>query len=125
MKVTQTVDDLTGIQTDTEELKVTVDGKSATLDLSPQSADALRALVAQDQDNPASSLFAAIFRAVSPAHGRTPSVRRSSADKPSGSGKTPEELAEIREWAKTKGFKVADKGRIAANIIAEYDAAHA
>src|ERR1700677_2855449 len=35
-----------------------------------------------------------------------------------------EQSARIREWAKSRGFKVNERGRIPANIVAEYDAAH-
>jgi hypothetical protein len=32
------------------------------------------------------------------------------------------DLATIREWARAKGYQVADRGRISANIMDEYDA---
>lgn len=32
--------------------------------------------------------------------------------------------AEIRAWAKSKGIKVNERGRIAADIVARYEAAH-
>jgi hypothetical protein len=32
-------------------------------------------------------------------------------------------LAEIRAWAKTQGYQVADRGRIAAEVTAAYEAA--
>jgi hypothetical protein len=43
-----------------------------------------------------------------------------------GAGKRPgrEDLTAIREWAKQKGLKVSDRGRISADIIEQYDAAH-
>jgi hypothetical protein len=40
----------------------------------------------------------------------------------SGAGR--EQSARIREWAKSRGFKVNERGRIPANIVAEYEAAH-
>jgi hypothetical protein len=36
----------------------------------------------------------------------------------------PEQLKAIRAWAKGKGHKVSDRGRISANIVAAYEAAH-
>lgn len=42
----------------------------------------------------------------------------------SGSGKSPEELAKVREWARENGHTVADQGRIAKSIQDEFDAAH-
>ena len=35
-----------------------------------------------------------------------------------------ERSAEIRAWARERGHKVSERGRIPATIIAEYDAAH-
>ena len=35
----------------------------------------------------------------------------------------PEELRAIRQWAREQGLQVSDRGRIAADIIAKYDAA--
>lgn len=42
-----------------------------------------------------------------------------------GSGRSHSELNAIREWARAQGKTVADKGRIKASIIREYDQAHA
>ncbi|OKH75826.1 hypothetical protein EB72_08405 [Mycobacterium sp. SWH-M1] len=36
----------------------------------------------------------------------------------------PEQLAAIRAWARKNGFDVADRGRIKAEIIRAFDAAH-
>lgn len=44
---------------------------------------------------------------------------------PSGSGKSKEELANIREWAAKNGHEISPRGRIAAPILEAYDAAHA
>ncbi len=33
-------------------------------------------------------------------------------------------LAEIRAWARQRGHKVSERGRIPAQIIAEYEASH-
>jgi hypothetical protein len=35
-----------------------------------------------------------------------------------------ERSAQIRAWAKQRGYKVNERGRIPANIVAEYEAAH-
>jgi 23S rRNA maturation mini-RNase III len=42
----------------------------------------------------------------------------------SGSGKSPEELAAVRKWARENGHEVAEQGRIAKAIQDEYDEAH-
>ena len=36
----------------------------------------------------------------------------------------PEELRAIRQWAREQGLQVSDRGRISADIVAKYDAAH-
>nr|WP_024126095.1 histone-like nucleoid-structuring protein Lsr2 [Streptomyces sp. FR1]AHE38713.1 Hypothetical protein pFRL2_38c [Streptomyces sp. FR1] len=41
-----------------------------------------------------------------------------------GSGRTKEELADIRTWARANGYKVADAGIVAKKILDAYDAAH-
>ncbi|WP_256725360.1 Lsr2 family DNA-binding protein [Streptomyces acidiscabies] len=41
-----------------------------------------------------------------------------------GSGRTKEELAAIRTWARANGYEVADKGIVAKKILDAYDAAH-
>lgn len=41
----------------------------------------------------------------------------------SGSGRTSEELAHIRAWAKANGHEVSDRGRIKAEIIEAFDKA--
>jgi hypothetical protein len=51
--------------------------------------------------------------------------RRSSASNGSGSGRRSdrEDLAAIREWARKKGYKVSDRGRISAEIREAFEAA--
>jgi hypothetical protein len=34
------------------------------------------------------------------------------------------DLASIREWARAQGYEVSDRGRISANIVDAYNAAH-
>ena len=46
-------------------------------------------------------------------------VRRSEGER-----RGPQELREIRQWAREQGLRVSDRGRIAADIVAKYDAAH-
>jgi hypothetical protein len=36
----------------------------------------------------------------------------------------PEQLKAIRAWAKDNGYKVSDRGRISADIVSAYEAAH-
>lgn len=41
-----------------------------------------------------------------------------------GSGRSKEQLQAIRDWAKANGHAVSDRGRIPADVLAEFDAAH-
>lgn len=50
----------------------------------------------------------------------TPNIKGTKGSAPQGDSKT----TLVREWAKAQGKDVSDRGRIAADIIAEYDAAH-
>lgn len=49
---------------------------------------------------------------------------RSTGGASSGSGRSKEELEAIRAWGRQKGHQISDRGRISANIIEEFDAAH-
>src|SRR5512135_1814032 len=56
--------------------------------------------------------------------------RRANGGKPSRGRRaerqqrSPSELHAIRQWAREQGLQVSDRGRIAAIIVAKYDAAH-
>jgi hypothetical protein len=50
--------------------------------------------------------------------------RATGTRKPSGSGRSKEELAEIREWLTANGHDVSPRGRIKAELLEAYDAAH-
>ena len=39
-------------------------------------------------------------------------------------GRSASDVAAIREWARAQGFAVSDRGRISANIMDAYNAAH-
>lgn len=50
---------------------------------------------------------------------------RRAAKSASTSGATPkEQLAAIREWARDEGYEVSDRGRIKAEIVEAFEAAH-
>ena len=36
----------------------------------------------------------------------------------------PEQLKAIRAWAKENGYRVSDRGRISADVVAAYESAH-
>ena len=60
--------------------------------------------------------------------GRKVSGGRSGSGSRRSSGATtktdPEQLKAIRTWAKDNGHKVSDRGRISAEVVAAYEAAH-
>lgn len=49
---------------------------------------------------------------------------RSSSRRSSGSGRSKEELAQIREWLKANGHEVSERGRIKSELLEAYDTAH-
>ncbi|SDC06794.1 Lsr2 protein [Raineyella antarctica] len=53
---------------------------------------------------------------------RTTAKRSSSAPTGGGSGTS---ATAIREWARTQGIEVSDRGRVPANVRASYEEAHA
>ena len=55
---------------------------------------------------------------------RVNGVKPRRARRVAGGRRSPEELQAIRQWAREQGLQVSDRGRIAAIIVARYDAAH-
>lgn len=99
-------DDLDG--TDAEEtVTFGLDGVTYDIDLSADNAAALRDALA---------VYTASARRTS---GRA-SSRRSSRSRPAH-GPSP---AEVRDWARTEGYEVSDRGRVPADVRAAYDTAH-
>ena len=97
------VDDLDGSEA-TETVTFGLDGVSYEIDLSSGNAGQLRDELAQYVE-----------------HARKSNgIRR----RRSRSGAGREQSARIREWAKQRGMKVNERGRIPATIVAEYEAAH-
>lgn len=103
------VSDLSGGEAD-ETVTFSLDGTSYEMDLASKEADKFRGLF---QD------YIAVARKVSGGRGG-----RKASGKSSGSGRTSEELSAIREWAKSQGHEVSERGRIKQDIIDAYEAAH-
>jgi hypothetical protein len=99
------VDDLDGGEA-SETVSFSLDGTAYEIDLSSENADKLRKDFAQYIDR---------ARKGSGGGGRRRRTR-------SGPGR--ERSAEIRAWARQRGHKVSERGRIPATIITEYDASH-
>jgi Lsr2 len=120
-----TVDDLTGRETETKEVEVTVNGKKAKLDLSPESLAALEALVSGNGPE----AFASIFKAPTVPVRASKSTRSTSTANggsgKGGSGLDSATLTIIREWARGNGYAdLKNTGRLAQSVIREYDAAN-
>ncbi len=102
------VDDIDGNEAD-ETLEFGIDGKNYEIDLSKQNAGKLRDALAQ---------FVASGRRLSGGRGRRPAAtavaatRRPSIDR--------EQNQAIRDWARKRGMKVSDRGRIPAEVLDAY-----
>jgi hypothetical protein len=102
------VDDLSGAQAD-ETVSFGLDGKSYEIDLSSKNADKLREALAD---------YVAAAR--KPGGGRraaaASAARRPAVDR--------EQNQAIREWARNKGMKVNDRGRIPSEVVDAYHQAN-
>lgn len=54
--------------------------------------------------------------------GRTPAPAR--RGRPAGKAAGSDRVAEIREWARSNGHQVSERGRLSASLVAAYEAAH-
>ncbi|MBW3640362.1 MAG: Lsr2 family protein [Actinobacteria bacterium] len=109
------VDDLDGSEA-VETVSFTLDGSSYEIDLNRANAAALRDALAP--------WVGAARRA-----GRTtsaPASRRSSrgGSRPAAAGSDRGRVQAIREWARTNGHNVSERGRLSADVLAAYEAAH-
>jgi len=107
--VHQLVDDISGSVLEAgegETVSFSVDGRSFEIDLSATNAAALREVFAP---------YVAAGRRV--AGGRS-SRRRGGSSRRGAS----EELSAIRAWARENGYKVSNRGRVSAAIVAAYEA---
>lgn len=98
------VDDIDGGDAD-ETVSFALDGVHYAIDLSAANAARLRDTFAP---------FVGHARRVGAA------ARRGGRGRRGGGGRS----AQIREWARGQGIKVNERGRIAADVVAQYDAAH-
>ncbi|MCU0266492.1 MAG: Lsr2 family protein [Actinomycetia bacterium] len=99
------VDDIDGGAAQ-ETVAFALDGVSYEIDLSAPNAATLR------------EAFAPYVGAARKAGART--SRRAGARRAAAGSRS----AEIRAWAKEQGLKVSERGRISADVVAKYDAAH-
>ena len=114
--IRQLIDDLDGKPINTglgHEVTFSYQGADDRIDLRPANADKLEAVFAP---------YIKVAEKVSSA-GKS-RVKTSTATKKLGSGRSAEQLKEIREWAGKNGFDVSTRGRIKAEVIDAFDAAH-
>lgn len=101
------IDDLSGEAAD-ETVEFGIDGKNYEIDLSSGNADKLRDALAS---------YVASAR-------RSTGRRRGAAPPSGGSNRRPtidrEQNQAIREWARKRGMKVSDRGRIPAEVLEAY-----
>jgi hypothetical protein len=101
------IDDLDGEAAD-ETIEFGIDGKNYEIDLSKENASKLR------------DALAAFVAAARRSGGR----RRGSAAASAGPARRPsidrEQNQAIREWARKRGMKVSDRGRIPAEVLEAY-----
>ncbi|MBI5161660.1 MAG: Lsr2 family protein [Micrococcales bacterium] len=108
--VTYLVDDLDGteIGEGATATSFALNGVTYTIDLSPENAEKLEELLAPY-----------IEKAKRTGGSPTPSRRRGGA-----SANSAQFLASVREWANSSGYTVGERGRVKAEIIEAYRAAH-
>ncbi|APU16732.1 hypothetical protein FHR81_005629 [Actinoalloteichus hoggarensis] len=107
-KVTvQLLDDIDGTVAE-QTVKFGLDGMEFEIDLSTTNADKLRETLTPFMDNARRT------------GGRKRPGRGRVAGAPSGQADRERNQA-IREWARTQGLKVSDRGRIPAEVIEAYD----
>lgn len=109
------IDDLTGEEAEhISAVEFALDGVTYQLDLSDENAAKLRDTLAR---------YAGAGRRIG---GRRRAARRVQASAKGGAtGYNRETLKSIREWAKQNGHSVSDRGRLSAEVLTAWEAAHA
>ena len=100
------VDDLDGGDA-TETVSFGIDGTTYEIDLGDKNAAKLRDALAPYVG-----------------HGRKVSGGRRGGRKASGSGSLGPSPRLVRDWARSNGYEVSDRGRVPADVIAAYEAAN-
>ncbi|MFC0437376.1 Lsr2 family protein [Kutzneria buriramensis] len=108
--IVELVDDLDGGKAD-ESLTFSLDGVEYAIDLSAKNAGKLRDALAQ---------FVGHAQRVGGRKQRGAGTRT-----PVKAGGDKAQNQAIREWARSQGKQISDRGRIPAELIAEFQAAHA
>jgi hypothetical protein len=110
----QLVDDLDGISAADETVSFALDGVTYEIDLSEKNAAQLREYLEEF---------------IGPARRAGGRVKRGRATKPGAipiaPARSKEQTQAIRQWARDTGHELANRGRIPADVIEAFEAAHA
>jgi hypothetical protein len=116
----QFVDDLDGsVSDDVSTVTFALDGVSYEIDLREANANKLRDSL-EDYVASARRVGGRIKRSTTPAAPVAASAPAKASD-----ARSKEQTKAIREWARKNGHDLADRGRIPANVIEAFEAAHA
>lgn len=116
VQLVEFIDDMDGSEvseSDIETIAFTWDGAAYEIDLKPANAKKFAAAVKPYVDS------ARRARRGSSSHSGGSSRRAGG-----GSGRSKDQLQAIRDWATSQGYEVAPRGRIKAEVIEAFDAAH-
>ena len=104
------VDDLDGSEDDVSTVTFNLDGKNYEIDLSAANAEKLRGKLSKFTD------------AATKVTSKGSAARRGSK---AATVRTPHDQTQaIRDWARSNGFQVSDRGRISRSIQEAFEAAH-
>jgi hypothetical protein len=106
------IDDLDGSAAE-ETVTFGLDGSAYEIDLSAENASQLRDVLA---DYVANGRKASLIR--------TGARRTRAAVSAPARGASAPDTADVRSWARSNGYSVNDRGRLAADIVEAYQAAH-
>jgi Lsr2 len=125
--VVSLVDDLNGESEADETVEYALDGVTYEIDLTSDHAEALRKVFAPYMA--AARRTGGRVRSGSGGGARTGSGSRGRSSSSGGAvanaaGRSREALKAIRDWAKSSGWSVSDRGRLPNNVVEAYDAAH-
>ncbi len=110
----QLIDDLDGTPAeDGQTVSFALDGVTYEIDLKPKNADKLRSALAD---------FVAAARKTG--GGRAKRRAATTTRQVVAEARTKEQTKAIREWARSNGHELADRGRIPASVIEAFEAAH-
>jgi hypothetical protein len=113
IKTVQVIDDFDGtILDDYESVQFGIEGTTYDFDTTPKRAGVFRARLQKYVD---------ISR---PADSTTPARSHVRVPAAAGGNNSAEQNQAIRDWARANNFKLSDRGRVPAHIVAAFDAAH-